>query len=208
MEVSFQLKNSIQRPKSKIITTLRRIEEDNDNLFDLIRRKKIKLKESYNLSKDLKFHVSKPIIFDDYKTVLKELMNGYKLESLKEKKDQMEKIRSLRLVTEESRIVKDYIKKYNNTNNCSFQSDVQIHVDNEDYTDPLESLHILENNRVIFDKINDRNTRRQSSLYKEYLETVANRPVVNMSKIKITNILPKDNIILLNNNKSDSKCNH
>ena len=80
MEVSFQLKNSIQRPKSKIITTLRRIEEDNDNLFDLIRRKKIKLKESYNLSKDLKFHVSKPIIFDDYKTELKELMNGYKLE--------------------------------------------------------------------------------------------------------------------------------
>ena len=145
---------------------------------------------------------SKPIIFDEYKEQIKKIMFGYKLVSDKEQKEKMEKIRSLRLPSEESRIVKDFLKNYNNLNNSSFLSDVKIHVDNEDYTDPLESLNILENNRMIYEKINNRNSRRQKSLYKKIMEAVANRPIVDLNKIKITSILPKN--IILAGSKSDN----
>ena len=159
-----------------------------------------KYKEKSQVIKYISRNESNPKLFEDYKKDLKLIMKGYNLEAKKKEKD-----KTLGPNSEDSKGIKQYMKKFNRNNSSMIEGvKVIVDVDHEEYTDPLESLNILKNNRLIFERINNSNTDRRLVIYKRMIEEVENRSVFDSKRIKVTNIIPKKGLNSINQNKNDS----
>jgi hypothetical protein len=122
----------------------------------------------------------------------------------KEKEYENSKERSYPTI-EESIIIKEFMRKYGSPNSSRiYENDIQINYNLEDFINPLQSYNVLENNRHIFEKINDKNVCRQKSHYKKILNSILSKPIVDIKRIKVTSILPRTNLVSLSTEKIES----
>ncbi len=142
--------------------------------------------------------------YDEEKEVEQEEREGEQEDKDKDKEKENLKERSYPTI-EESIIIKEFMRKYGSPNSSRiYENDIQIDYNLEDFTNPLQSYNVLENNRLIFEKINDKNICRQKSHYKKLLNSILSKPIVDIKRIKVTSILPRTNLVSLSTEKIES----
>ena len=131
-------------------------------------------------------------------------MKEYKLEG---------DLKSSRLENSElsNQIKKLYNSQFYNSSsnriNIKDNSSCRITVDPEEYKSPMDSFATLFNNKSIFNKILTNNMSREVNKFNSIFVDIEKKNPINLKKIKISNMMPKNNDLLSNvqSNKNDRK---